>query len=211
MSESPKKTLTPLDDALGTLLAYFSALEGREELATQAARGRVLAEDLVSPVNVPPEDNSAMDGYALRAADADRVLPVTQRIAAGQPPRPLAPGEAARIFTGAQVPAGADTVVMQEHVEALPDPALPLGCVRITEAVRPGSAIRRCGEDVRAGQVVLPKGTRLVSELIEQAREHEARIMRPLGDELTAGLKASLRRIIAMNEAVAGSVTLTTP
>ncbi len=161
MSESPKKSLTPLDDALAALLAYFSPLPGQETLPTQAARGRVLAEDLVSPVNVPPEDNSAMDGYALRATDAGQLLPVTQRIAAGQPPQPLAPGEAARIFTGAQVPAGADTVVMQEHTEALPDAALPLGRVRITEAVSLGSAIRRRGEDVRAGEVVLAAGTRL--------------------------------------------------
>lgn len=161
MSEIPKKALTPLDDALATLLAHFAPLAERETLPTQAARGRVLAADLVSPVNVPPEDNAAMDGYALRAADAGQVLPVTQRVAAGHPPQPLAPGEAARIFTGAQVPAGADTVVMQEHAEALADAALPLGRVRITEAVQLGSAIRRRGEDVRSGEVVLAAGTRL--------------------------------------------------
>ncbi|CAM3862576.1 gephyrin-like molybdotransferase Glp [Roseateles saccharophilus] len=156
MSEAAKKpALTPLDDALATLLAQIRPLAERETLPTSAARGRVLAADLISPVDVPPADNSAMDGYALRAADAAAVLPVTQRIPAGSLPQPLAAGEAARIFTGAQVPAGADSVVMQEHTE------LVEGRLRVTEPVRPGQHVRLRGEDVRAGSVVLPAGTRL--------------------------------------------------
>ena len=154
MSE-PRKPLTSLDDALASLLAQIVPLTGTETLATADARGRVLAVDLVSPVDVPPADNSAMDGYALRAADAASLLPVTQRIPAGSVPTPLAPGEAARIFTGAHVPPGADTVVMQENTELVD------GHVRVTQPVTAGANVRLRGEDVRAGSVVLPAGTRL--------------------------------------------------
>lgn len=155
MSDAKKPVLTPLDDALAALLAQVRPLAGRETLSTSAAVGRVLAADLVSPVDVPPADNSAMDGYALRAADAGRPLPVTQRIPAGSVPAPLSPGQAARIFTGAQVPPGADTVVMQEATELLD------GQVRVTQPVTAGAHVRLRGEDVRAGSVVLPAGTRL--------------------------------------------------
>ncbi len=154
MSE-PRKPLMPLDDALASLLAQVTPLAGTQTLATAEARGRVLAADLVSPVDVPPADNSAMDGYALRAADAGTLLPVTQRVPAGSVPAPLAAGEAARIFTGAQVPPGADTVVMQEHTELVD------GQVRVTQPVTAGANVRLRGEDVRAGAVVLPAGTRL--------------------------------------------------
>lgn len=155
MSEAKKPALTPLDDALAKLLAEARPLTGRETLPTSAALGRVLAADLVSPVDVPPADNSAMDGYALRAADAASLLPVTQRIPAGSVPAPLPPGEAARIFTGAQVPPGADTVVMQEFTELVDNQ------LRVTEPVKLGANVRLRGEDVRAGSVVLPAGTRL--------------------------------------------------
>ena len=155
MSDAPRKPLIPLDDALASLLAQIEPLAGTETLATADARGRVLAGDLVSPVDVPPADNSAMDGYALRAADLAALLPVTQRIPAGTVPAPLPAGEAARIFTGAQVPPGADTVVMQEHTELVD------GQVRVTQPVNAGANVRLRGEDVRAGAVVLPAGTRL--------------------------------------------------
>jgi molybdopterin molybdotransferase len=155
MSDAKKPSLIPLDDALAALLAQAGAPVAIETLATAQARGRVLAADLVSPVDVPPADNSAMDGYALRAADARLELPVTQRIPAGSVPQPLAAGEAARIFTGAQVPPGADTVVMQEHTELVGER------LRITQPVKPGQHVRLRGEDVRAGAVVLPAGTRL--------------------------------------------------
>ncbi len=158
MSEAPKKPgLTPLDDALATLLAQVQPVSSRETVPTALAAGRVLAADLISPVDVPPADNSAMDGYALRAADAGQALPlpVTQRIPAGSVPQPLASGEAARIFTGAQLPPGADSVVMQEHTELVDDR------VRVTQPVTPGQHVRLRGEDVRTGSVVLPAGTRL--------------------------------------------------
>lgn len=155
MSDAPRKPLTPLDDALATLLAQIQPLAERETLATSAAAGRVLAVDLVSPVDVPPADNSAMDGYALRAADATQALAVSQRIPAGSVPAPLQPGEAARIFTGALVPAGADTVVMQEFTELVD------GKLSVSQPIAAGANVRLRGEDVRAGSVVLPAGTRL--------------------------------------------------
>jgi len=157
---SPRKTLTSLDDALAELLSHAAPLAGTETVSTFDADQRVLAEDLVSELQVPPQDNSAMDGYAVRSADCAAPgveLPVSQRIAAGHAPQPLQPGTAARIFTGAPIPPGADAVVMQEQCTALPD----TDAVRIGIAPQPGLAIRRAGEDVTRGAVVLARGTRL--------------------------------------------------
>ena len=174
MTESPPKSapagrgpLISADDALARLLAAVAPLGRSETVPTPEAWGRVLAQDVVSAVNVPPEDNSAMDGYAIRIADladgAGTRLPVSQRIVAGRPGQPLATGTAARIFTGAQVPPGADAVVMQEHCEAIPSSgaADPFGGVRIDELPSPGMAIRRQGEDVMKGHVVLHAGHRM--------------------------------------------------
>jgi len=151
--------LRPLDDALAELLAQAQPLAGMERVRTFEADGRVLAQDLVSPLQVPPHDNSSMDGYAVRAreiADEGVTLPVTQRIPAGSAPGPLAPGSAARIFTGAPLPEGADAIVMQEDAEAAGEHA-----VRILRAPLAGQWIRRSGEDVRRGAVVLARGHRL--------------------------------------------------
>jgi molybdopterin molybdotransferase len=129
-----------------------------ESVSTFDALGRVLAEDVTAAVDVPPADNSAMDGYALRAADAAQagsVLPLSQRIAAGQVGIALESGTAARIFTGAPVPPGADAVVMQEQCEALD------GAVKVNVPPQAGQSIRRRGEDVARGAVVLRAGTRL--------------------------------------------------
>ncbi len=132
-----------------------------QRVSTFDALGRVLAEAVRSGLDVPPADNTSMDGYALRCADvpaAGSLLPVSQRIPAGVVGAPLLPGSAARIFTGAQVPAGADAVVMQEQCE-------PEGNgVRVNTVPRPGQWIRRRGEDVRQGAVVLPAGTRLTPQ-----------------------------------------------
>ena len=106
-----------VEEALERLLAACQPVAEREQVATLDTYGRVLAQDLVSPIDVPPLDNSQMDGYAVRCADVAAVgarLPVAQRIAAGQVGAALAPGTAARIFTGAPMPAGADAIVMQE-------------------------------------------------------------------------------------------------
>ncbi len=105
------------EDALARLLAGASVPAHTESVATQAAAGRVLAEGLRSLLDVPPLDNTSMDGYAVRCADvpaSGTKLAVAQRIPAGSVGHTLAPGTAARIFTGAPVPAGADAVVMQE-------------------------------------------------------------------------------------------------
>ena len=151
--------LRPLDEALAELLAQAQPLAGMEQVRTFDADGRVLAQDLVSQLQVPPQDNSSMDGYAVRAheiADEGVTLPVTQRIPAGSAAAPLAPGSAARIFTGAPVPEGADAIVMQEETEPAGEQA-----VRILRVPAPGQWIRRSGEDVTRGAVVLARGHRL--------------------------------------------------
>jgi len=165
--------LISADDALARLLAAVMPSGRTETVPTPEAWGRVLARDIVSSVDVPPEDNSAMDGYAIRIADlvpapdgGHRLLPVSQRIAAGTVGQPLAAGTAARIFTGAQVPAGADAVVMQEHCTAFDGGGAPFGSVRIDEVPAPGMAIRRRGEDVRRGHGVLRAGHRMDSAAI---------------------------------------------
>ena len=160
MTASARPPLKSLDDALAQLLACVSPLTDIELVATLQADGRVLAGDITSALHVPALDNSAMDGYALRTADvtvAGVVLPVSQRIAAGSHGTPLAAGTVARIFTGAPVPAGADTVVMQEECEAL----APEAQVRLLSVPKMGQHIRRAGEDVARGTVVLAKGCRL--------------------------------------------------
>ena len=152
-----------LDDALASLLAKARPVLASESVSTFEADGRVLAKDVVSSLTVPPRDNSSMDGYAVRVADcaiAGAMLTVAQRIPAGSVGTPLAAGTAARIFTGAQIPEGADAVVMQEDAGALPDEG-GLGRVRIGSVPMPGQWIRRAGEDVAAGDIVLARGERL--------------------------------------------------
>jgi molybdopterin molybdotransferase len=151
--------LRPLDDALSELLAYAQPLGATETISTFDADARVLAQDLVSALQVPPQDNSSMDGYVVRRGEvtAEGVpLPVSQRIPAGAAPQPLAPGSVARIFTGAPIPAGADAVVMQEDTELAGEQL-----VRILRVPAPGQWIRRSGEDVARGAVVLASGDRL--------------------------------------------------
>lgn len=160
-----RPSLLPLDDALQRLLAAARPLGALEQVSTFDADGRVLAQDVVSALQVPPQDNSSMDGYALACASvplAGTVVAVTQRIAAGSSGQPVLPGEAARIFTGAPIPPGADAVVMQEDCAAVADavdgkPAQ----VRVQLQPQPGQWIRRAGEDVTLGSVVLGRGTRL--------------------------------------------------
>ncbi|MBS0446418.1 MAG: molybdopterin molybdotransferase MoeA [Proteobacteria bacterium] len=158
---APRPNLLALDDALARLLGAVAPLPGTESVSTFDALGRVLAEDVRSALDVPPADNSAMDGYAMRAADvpaSGTVLPVSQRIPAGVVGAPLAPGSAARIFTGAQIPAGADCIVMQELCDAVD------GGVRINTVPELGNSIRRRGEDVENGAVVLRAGARLAPQ-----------------------------------------------
>ena len=116
--------LQPISAALEALLADVSALKA-ESVPLEAAAGRVLAEAVTARLDVPPFDNSAMDGYALRAADAGQWLPVSQRIAAGMQAQALAPGSCARIFTGGEIPPGADCVVMQLSLIHISEPTRP--------------------------------------------------------------------------------------
>jgi len=152
-------SLLSLEEALARLLA-MAAEDGPlplEQVALEDADGRILAMPLVADLDLPPWDNSAMDGYALRLDDwQGEPLRVSQRIFAGQAPAPLEPGTCARIFTGAPVPAGADCVEMQENTEVLDD-----GRVRFVEQLRPGRNIRRRGNEVRVGDEVLSAGTAL--------------------------------------------------
>ena len=163
MNAPARAPLMPLDEARQRLLAQVQPLPATEQVPTFDADGRVLAQDLVSSLQVPAFDNSSMDGYAVRCADvsgADAVLRVTQRIPAGHTGLPLQSGEVARIFTGAPVPADADAVVMQEEAESLGEvDGVPQ--VRFTRPVEPGQWIRRSGEDVQRGATVLAAGTRL--------------------------------------------------
>lgn len=152
------KPLMNLDEALALLLAAATPVSETETVSTFDAVGRVLAAAQLSSINVPPHDNSSMDGYAVRCADVSVVgtrLPVSQRIPAGSVGTVLAPGTAARIFTGAPIPAGADAIVMQEYCSA------DDGDVTFNELPRPGEWIRRMGEDIASGGKVLVLGTRL--------------------------------------------------
>jgi molybdopterin molybdotransferase len=157
-AKTGRAPLKSLDEALAELIAQVQPLIDQEEVPLFAADARVLAQDLVSPLQVPPQDNSSMDGYAVRCADlaAGLALPVSQRIPAGACGSALAASSVARIFTGAPIPDGADAVVPQEDCTLQDD-----GQVLFTRPVSVGAWIRRSGEDVTQGRVVLAKGARL--------------------------------------------------
>jgi molybdopterin molybdotransferase len=153
--------LLSVEEALEAMLREARPVVEKEEVPTLAACGRVLALAQTSTLDVPPLDNSAMDGFAVRCADvpaAGTRLRVAQRIAAGAPAAPLAPGTAARIFTGAPIPPGADAVVMQEFCTVEADTVL------VGKVPSPGEWIRRTGSDVRRGAVVLPAGKKLLPQ-----------------------------------------------
>lgn len=157
----PGKTgsLMPVETALARLLemADATSIPERERLPLAQVQGRVLADDLLSTLDLPPWPNSAMDGYALRMADwTGEPLVVSQKIFAGQAPAPLLPGTCARIFTGAPVPAGADCVEMQENAQVQADER-----VAFTEAMTLGQNIRPQGQETTVGELILPAGTRL--------------------------------------------------
>ena len=156
MSRAP---LTPLEDALAAVLAQAQPLPGAAFVDLLQADGRVLAADCIAPLQVPPLDNSAMDGYAVRSvevAQAGTVLPVSQRIPAGQVGTALQVGTVARIFTGAPLPPGADAIVMQEDCTVLDD-----GRVRFDAVPQPGQFVRRAGQDIALGSTALQAGLRL--------------------------------------------------
>lgn len=191
MRSSFRNKLTPLDEALARVLASLPTIAESESVPVEAALGRVLAEDCIARVSVPPHDNSAMDGYAVIAAevqDAPVRLPVAQRIAAGQVGEKLESGTAARIFTGAPLPPGADAVVIQENC------AVHEGAVEVLQSVTARENVRAAGEDMLAGSRILAKGRRLLPQdigllaangltEIEVARQPRVALM-TTGDEL---------------------------
>lgn len=202
--------LHTLSQALETLLEGVSPVE-RETVALESACGRVLAEPIVALRDAPPFDASAMDGYALRAADAGRRLPVAQRIAAGAAPAPLAPGSCARIFTGAQLPPGADCVVMQEQVKVAD------GSAEIPAGLETGTNVRRRGRELAAGETLLQVGHWLdaaaVGMIASQGHARVAVRRRPrvallaTGDELTApGEPLAQGRIYDSNRYMLGAL-----
>ncbi len=180
--------MLPIEEAVARVLALARPISDVVELPLLEALGLVLASDVVSTLDVPPQDNSAMDGYALRAGDADRALPVSQRIPAGAVGCALEGGTAARIFTGAPIPGGADAVVMQE------DCVESSGTVRVSGAVVVGQNIRPRGQDIAAGETVLVAGRVLRPQdlgLLASVGCSSVRVYRPLrvavlstGDEL---------------------------
>lgn len=157
MDACAKPELMPLDEALAQMLRQIQPLTASEKLALGDSLDRILAEDLISPLAVPPQDNSAMDGYALCGeVVAQQPLALVGQAMAGHPfSGSLKPGEALRITTGAPIPAGADRVIMQEQVQLLAGQLLPARCPTA------GENIRRAGEDLPLGERVLRRGQRL--------------------------------------------------
>lgn len=188
--------LTPVDQALDQLLSALSLDRLEHNVLScqiEQALGQVLAQDVQSQFNIPALDNSAMDGYALKSEDAQKgnSLTMVAKVFAGHPiDQTIQAGECARIMTGAPVPAGCDTVIMQENVSASQDGEQ----IVINQAAKAGENIRRAGEDISTGQVVLKQGRRLTPAdigLLASLGFAEVRIYKPLtvaiistGDEL---------------------------
>jgi len=159
-SAIPSKMLS-VADAVAKLVGSAKPTTAVETVAVLNAIGRTLATDICAPIDVPPADNSAMDGYAFCYAEAaanNFQLPLSQRIAAGSAPQLLQPNTAARIFTGAEIPAGADTVAMQENCREQHN------VVSLDSAVKVNGNVRPRGQDIQAGESVLRAGTRLQAQ-----------------------------------------------
>lgn len=191
MATNIPSQLTPVEQALAALLAAMKVVTEEQIVPTLRSGGRVLARAMVSPIDVPPQANSAMDGYAVRSPDlahAPLRLAISQRIAAGAVGTELSAGTAARIFTGAPLPPGADAVVMQENSEPHE------GAVTLLQAASAGENVRPAGEDLRQGQELFPAGHRLRPQdlgVLATAGIDEVTVTRPLraavmttGDEL---------------------------
>ncbi len=192
MKGSSSAGLKTVEAAIEQMLGGASPITESESIFLERALGRVLAQDQQALVDVPPADNSAMDGFALNSADcrggAETTLTISQRLPAGTAPAPLQPGTAARIFTGAAIPAGADAVVIQENCR------WQQGRVAITGAVEPGANIRPRGQDILRGATLLRRGHRLRPQdmgLLASAGMGRIAVYRPIrvaffstGDEL---------------------------
>jgi molybdopterin molybdotransferase len=186
--QDERRPVLSVEEALERILATVRVLEP-ERAPILEALGRVLAEEVVADRNIPPLPNSAMDGYAVRAADVARV-PARLRVIAEAPagrlcPVEVGPGTAVRIMTGAPIPAGADAVVPFEHTRVVQDSSCPTAdeWIEVLRETRPGANVREAGEDVRAGQVVLTPGRVLrpqeIGMLAALGRTEVAVIRRP--------------------------------
>ena len=192
MNKANQKALLPLEDARQHMLSSVIPVGSTEMVKLDDLLGRILAEDIVSPLNSPPADNSAMDGYALNLSDeAATLFKVVGKAMAGDPfVGAVQAGQAIRIMTGAEVPVGADTVVMQENVLREDD------TISLTKPPTKGGNIRRAGEDIRLGDLLLPAGHRVGSVdigLLATLGLAEVPVIKPLkvalfasGDELRA-------------------------
>ena len=151
------RPLTRLEDALESLLPQIAPVPGVETVPLSSALGRVLAENCTVPADVPPADNSSVDGYAVCAGDlvSGRPLPISDRIPAGAAPSPMKPGTAVRLFTGSEIPSGADAVVMQEDTRLYDEQLI------VETDVTQGQNIRRRGQDLTRGDLALAAGVRL--------------------------------------------------
>jgi len=172
-------SLLPVDQAIDLFLKHAVPITETEVVAIEACLGRVLASDQISSINVPPYDASAMDGYALRAEDlpSEKGLLVTQRIPAGSVGKPIGPGEAARIFTGAPLPEGANAVLMQEECSIEGDR------VFTNFSVQNAQYVSQQGQDLKQGQNILAKGVRLRAEhlgMLASVGIAEIEVFRPL-------------------------------
>ncbi|BBP44334.1 gephyrin-like molybdotransferase Glp [Thiosulfativibrio zosterae] len=204
------------DEALFYLLSKAQVTQKTTQIAVREAFSRVLAQDIISPVNVPAYDNSMMDGYALHSYDLEHnnVFEVSQRIAAGQKGQPLKPGTVARIFTGAPIPEGANLVVMQEHTEEIASSENGQKTIQINEkTTRPGQNIRVIGEDITENAVILKQGQKLRAQdlgLISSIGLPEVLVYEPIkvatfttGDELLEpGQAPEFGKVFNANRAV---------
>jgi molybdopterin molybdotransferase len=158
--------LLPIEDAVDMIVSRVAPLGGSESVALAEADGRILAQDFLAPISLPPFTNSAVDGYAVAHADlgeGETLLPLAARVEAGAPAPAHAPQTATRIFTGAQMPAHADTVFMQEDVRLEGD------AVVLPKGLKRGANVRPAGEDIAAGEIALPRGKRLMPQDIALA------------------------------------------
>lgn len=155
-------TLIPFQEALHSLEAASKCLVDTQTIAVPQALSRILAENIIAPIDIPPAPNSAMDGYAVNSKDwqPEQAMMISQRIAAGAIAQPLAPNTCARIFTGAEIPAGADAVIMQENAKETNNQ------VTFTQAPKPQENIRPQGQDIHQGQIVFQQGQQLTPQHI---------------------------------------------